>query len=29
MQRIDENTFIDDTLVTCVEYQLIIDEMHG
>ncbi len=27
MQRIDENTFIDDTLVTCAEYQLFIDEM--
>lgn len=26
-QRIDENTYIDDTLVTCVEYQLFIDEM--
>jgi hypothetical protein len=26
-QRIDENTFIDDTLVTCAEYQLFIDEM--
>jgi hypothetical protein len=31
MQRIDENTYIDDTLVTCAEYQLFIDEMreHG
>src|SRR3989304_128492 len=28
MQRIDENTYIDDTLVTCAEYQLFIDEMH-
>jgi hypothetical protein len=27
MQRIDENTYIDDTLVTCAEYQLFIDEM--
>jgi hypothetical protein len=27
-QRIDENTYIDDTLVTCAEYQLFIDEMH-
>jgi hypothetical protein len=26
-QRIDENTYIDDTLVTCAEYQLFIDEM--
>lgn len=28
MQRIDENTYIDETLVTCAEYQLFIDEMH-
>ncbi len=28
MQRIDENTYIDDSLVTCAEYQLFIDEMH-
>jgi hypothetical protein len=27
MIRIDENTYIDDTLVTCAEYQLFIDEM--
>src|SRR5215216_2360440 len=27
MQRIDENTYIDDTLVTCAEYQLFIDEL--
>lgn len=27
MQRIDENTYIDDTLITCAEYQLFIDEM--
>ena len=27
MQRIDENTYIDDTPVTCAEYQLFIDEM--
>jgi len=27
MQRIDDNTYIDDTLVTCAEYQLFIDEM--
>ena len=27
MQRIDENTYIDDTLVTCAEYQLFIDKM--
>jgi hypothetical protein len=27
-QRIDENTYIDDTLVTCAEYQLFIDDMH-
>jgi hypothetical protein len=27
MLRIDENTYIDDTLVSCVEYQLFIDEM--
>jgi len=27
MQRIDESTYIDDTLVTCAEYQLFIDEM--
>jgi hypothetical protein len=27
MHRIDENTYIDDTLVTCAEYQLFIDEM--
>ncbi len=26
MQRIDENTYIDDTLVTCAEYQLFIDD---
>ena len=26
-QRIDEKTYIDDTLVTCAEYQLFIDEM--
>ena len=26
-QRIDETTYIDDTLVTCAEYQLFIDEM--
>ena len=29
MQRIDENTYIDDTLVTCAEYQLFIDEMYN
>jgi hypothetical protein len=27
MYRIDDNTFIDDMLVTCAEYQLFIDEM--
>ena len=27
MQRINENTYIDDTLVICAEYQLFIDEM--
>ena len=27
MYRIDENTYIDDSLVTCAEYQLFIDEM--
>jgi Sulfatase-modifying factor enzyme 1 len=27
MIRINENTYIDDTLVTCAEYQLFIDEM--
>lgn len=27
MQRINENTYIDDSLVTCAEYQLFIDEM--
>jgi hypothetical protein len=27
MQRIDENTYIDDSLVTCAEYQLFIDEL--
>lgn len=27
-QRIDENIYIDETLVTCAEYQLFIDEMH-
>jgi hypothetical protein len=27
VQRIDESTYIDDTLVTCAEYQLFIDEM--
>lgn len=27
--RIDENTYIDDTLVTCAEYQLFIDEMRA
>lgn len=26
-QRVDENTYIDDTLVTCAEYQLFINEM--
>jgi hypothetical protein len=26
-QRIDDDTYIDDTLVTCAEYQLFIDEM--
>lgn len=26
-QHIDENTYIDDTLITCAEYQLFIDEM--
>lgn len=26
-QRIDENAYIDDTLITCAEYQLFIDEM--
>ncbi len=29
MQRINENTYIDDTLVTCAKYQLFIDEMRG
>jgi hypothetical protein len=31
MQRIDEKTFIDNTLITCVEYQLFMGEMleHG
>ncbi len=29
MHRIDENTYIDDTLVTCAEYQLFIDEMRA
>jgi len=28
MQRIDEDTYIDNTLVTCAEYQLFIDEMY-
>jgi hypothetical protein len=27
MQRIDDDTFIDDTLVACAEYQLFVDEM--
>ncbi len=27
MYRIDDNTYIDDTLVTCAEYQLFIDQM--
>lgn len=27
MRRIEEDTYIDDTLVTCAEYQLFIDEM--
>jgi hypothetical protein len=27
MIRIDENTYIDDSLITCAEYQLFIDEM--
>ena len=27
MHRIDESTYIDDTLITCAEYQLFIDEM--
>ncbi len=27
MYRIDENTYIDDSLVTCAEYQLFLDEM--
>lgn len=29
MYRIDENTFIDSSLITCAEYQLFIDEMRG
>jgi hypothetical protein len=29
MYRIDENTFIDETLITCAEYQLFIDEMRN
>lgn len=29
MYRIDENTFIDETLITCAEYQLFIDETRG
>ena len=29
MYRIDENTYIDDTLITCGEYQLFIDEMRA
>lgn len=29
MQRIDENTYIDDTLLTCAEYQLFINEIGG
>ena len=29
MQRIDENTYIDDSLVTCAEYQLFIDDMRA
>jgi hypothetical protein len=29
MYRIDENTFIDESLVTCAEYQLFIDEMRA
>jgi len=29
MYRIDENTYIDETLITCGEYQLFIDEMRG
>jgi hypothetical protein len=29
MHRIDENTYIDDSLITCAEYQLFIDEMSG
>jgi hypothetical protein len=29
MIRIDENTYFDETLVTCAEYQLFIDEMRG
>lgn len=28
-QRIDQNTYIDNTLVTCAEYQLFIDEMRN
>ena len=27
MYRIDENTYIDESLITCAEYQLFIDEM--
>jgi hypothetical protein len=29
MQRIDENTYIDESLVICAEYQLFIDEMRA
>lgn len=29
MHRIDENTYIDNTLITCAEYQLFIDEMYA
>lgn len=29
MYRIDENTYIDDTLITCAEYQLFIDEIRA
>jgi hypothetical protein len=29
MYRIDENTYIDDTLITCAEYQLFLDEMRA
>lgn len=29
MYRIDDNTYIDETLISCAEYQLFVNEMRG